>query len=68
MSGSKKLTDEEKNEMLEDGKDYMRGMIFQRARMNTQEGDLDDCIDFLSQNMGLIESRPTKRAADNLKL
>ena len=46
MGGSTKLTDEEKNEMFEDGKDNMRGMIFQKARMRTQEGDLDDYIDF----------------------
>ncbi len=68
MSGSKKLTDEEKNEMLEDGKDNMRGMIFRKARMRTQEGNLDDYIDFLSQNMGLVELLPTKRATDNFKL
>ncbi len=68
MSGSKKLTDEEKNEMIEDGKDNMRGMIFQKARMRTQEGNLDDDIDFLSQNMGLVELHPTKRATDNFKL
>ena len=68
MSGSKKLTDEEKNEMLEDGKDNTRGMIFQKARMRTQEGNLDDYIDFLSQNMGLIELLPTKKITDNFKL
>jgi hypothetical protein len=68
MSGLKKLTDEEKNEMFEDGKDIMRGMIFQKARMKTQEGDLDDYIDFLSQNMGLIELLPTKRITGNFKL
>ena len=68
MSGSKKLTEEKKNEMLADGKDNMRGMIFQKARMRTQEGNLDDYIDFLSQNMGLIELFPTKRITDNFKL
>ncbi len=68
MSGSKKLTDEEKNEMFEDGKDNIRGMIFQKARMRTQQGDLDDYINFLSQNMGLVELLPTKRATDNFKL
>ncbi len=68
MSGLKKLTDEEKNEMIEDGKDNVRGMIFQKARMRTQKGDLDDYIDFLSQNMGLIEPLPTKWITDNFKL
>jgi hypothetical protein len=68
MSGLKKLTDEEKNEMFEDGKDNIRGMIFQKARMRTQKGDLDDYIDFLSLNMGLIEPLPTKRITDNFKL
>jgi hypothetical protein len=68
MSGLEKLTDEEKNEMLEDGKDNMRGMIFQKARMRTQKGNLDDYIDFLSQNMGLVELLPTKRITDNFKL
>jgi hypothetical protein len=68
MSGSKTLTEEEKNEMFEDGKDNIRGMIFRKARMKTQEGDLDEYITFLSQNMGLIEPLPTKRLTDNFKL
>ena len=68
MSGSTKLSNEEKNEMIEDGKDNIRGMIFQKARMRTRQGDLDDYINFLSQNMGLIELLPTKRATDNFKL
>jgi hypothetical protein len=68
MSGLKKLTDEEKNEMFEDGKDNMRGMIFQKARMKTQEGNLDDYIDFLSQNMELIELLPTKRLTRDFRL
>jgi hypothetical protein len=68
MSGLKKLTDEEKNEMFEDGKDNMRGMIFQKARMKTQEGNLDDYIDFLSQNMEFIELLPTKRLTRNFRL
>jgi hypothetical protein len=49
MSGSTKLTDEEKNEMLADGKDTFRGVIFQKAHRKTQQGDLDDYINFLSQ-------------------
>ena len=68
MSGSKRLTQKEKNEMFEDGKDKLRGIIFQKARMRTQEGNLDDYIDFLSQNMGLIELLPTKRITGNFKL
>ncbi len=68
MGGSTKLSNEEKNEMLADGKDTFRGMIFQKARMRTQQGDLDDYINFLSQNMGFIELLPTKRATDNFKL
>jgi len=68
MSGLKKLADEEKNEMLEDGKNKLRGMIFQKARLRIQEGDLDDYLDFLSQNMGPIVLLPTKRATDNFKL
>jgi hypothetical protein len=68
MSGSKTLTDEEKNEMFEDGKDNMRGKIFQKARIKAQEGDLDDYIDFLSQNMGIIKLHPTKRITDNFRL
>ncbi|UCH22286.1 MAG: hypothetical protein JSU83_03325 [Deltaproteobacteria bacterium] len=68
MSGLKKLADEEKKEMIEDGKDNMRGMIFQKARMKTQEGNLDDYIDFLSQNMELIELLPTKRLTRDFRL
>ena len=54
--------------MFEDGKNNLRAMIFRKARMKTQEGDLDDYIDFLSQNMGLIELLPTKRIKDKFKL
>ena len=68
MSGLEKLTDEEKNEMFEDGQDNMRGRVFQKARIKAQEGDLDDYIDFLSQNMELIELLPTKRITDNFRL
>ncbi len=68
MSGSKKLTDEEKNEMLADGKYTFRGVIFQKARTRTQQGDLDDYINFLSQNLGLVELHPTKQITDNFKL
>ena len=51
MNGSIKLSDEEKLEMIEDARNISRSRAFQAARITTQEGSLDDYIDFLSQNI-----------------
>ena len=68
MNGSMKLTDEEKLEMIEDARNISRSRAFQAARITTQEGSLDDYIDFLSQNIEWVRAVPTKRITTNFKL
>lgn len=68
MNGSPILSDEEKQEMIEDGKDVLRGKAFNAAKMLSQKGSLDDYIDFLSENMGLVAWEPSKRKTENFKL
>ena len=68
MNGSMKLTDEEKLEMIEDARNISRSRAFQATRITTQEGSLDDYIDFLSQNMHWVKVVPTKRITTNYKL
>ena len=61
MSGSMKLSEQEKQEMVLDAKNGNRAKAFHSARMLSQKGSLDDYIDFLSENMGTIPLVPTKR-------
>ena len=68
MSGSQILSDEEKQEMLEDAKNKARGLVFRSAMQTAQIGTLDDYIDFLSENMEPISINPVKRKTDNYKL
>ena len=68
MNGSLKLTDEEKLEMIEDARNISRSEVFQAARITTQEGSLDDYIDFLSQNIEWVKAVPTKRITTDFKL
>ena len=68
MTGSMKLTDEEKLEMIEDARNISRSREFQAARITAQKGSLDDYIDFLSQNMHWVKVVPTKRITTNYKL
>jgi hypothetical protein len=54
MSGSGKLTEEERREMLEDARDPGRRAAFSAAMRLSHEGGLDDYINFLSENMNLV--------------
>jgi len=51
MSGSIKLSEEEKQEMVLDAKNGNRAKAFHSARILSQKGSLDDYIDFLSENI-----------------
>jgi len=68
MSGSIKLTEEERQEMIKDAKNAKRGKVFHSARVLSQKGSLDDYIDFLSENMDSIPLIPSKRLTENFKL
>ena len=59
---------EEKLEMIEDARNISRSRAFQSARMTSHRGSLDDYIDFLSQNIELVNVFPTKRITTNFKL
>lgn len=68
MNGSKKLSDEEKQEMLKDAKNFERSRAFNSARILSDQGSLDDYIEFLSENIPFFNVIPTKRITTNFKL
>jgi hypothetical protein len=68
MNGSAVLSEEEKREMLQDAKDLERGKAFLASRMNSQQGSLDDYIDFLSENIECIKFVCSKRLTTSFKL
>lgn len=68
MSGSIKLSEEERQEMIQDAKNVKRGKVFHSARILSQKGSLDDYIDFLSENMDSVPFVPTKRKTEHFIL
>ena len=68
MNGSVTLSDEEKQEMVQDAKDVTRRKAFIAARILSQQGDLDDYISFLSDNMSLVQHIPSIKKTKDFKL
>jgi len=68
MSGSTRLSDQEKREMREDAQNADRREVFRAAQMKSQEGSLDEYINFLSTNLELFEFIPSRRKTANYKL
>ncbi|MFO7708458.1 MAG: hypothetical protein R6V84_09825 [Desulfobacterales bacterium] len=63
------MSEEEKREMLIDARDPERRAVFAAARKISQEGSLDDYIDFLSENMALVpSSTPRKHVTKDFRL
>ena len=68
MNGSITLSEDEKQEMMEDARDKKRGKVFNAARYLSQQGSLDDYIDFLSENIEFVRFVPSKKITKNFKL
>ena len=68
MNGSGVLSEKEKQEMLQDAQDVKRRSPFLAARLKSQQGTIDEYIEFLSQNIGWIEFIPSRRVTTNFKL
>lgn len=68
MNGSPKISKIEIQEMIRDANDPKRRLAFRLSRDLSQKGSFDEYIDFLSENMQLIDFIPTKRITSNFKL
>ncbi|MBW1837892.1 MAG: hypothetical protein JRI99_13330 [Deltaproteobacteria bacterium] len=68
MPGLTILSEEEKQEMIEDGSDKERGKVFNAARSLSQQGSLDDYIDFLSANMDFAQGTSFRKITKNFRL
>ena len=68
MNGSIRLHDDEKQEMMEDAKDKSRRKVFNAARRLSQQGSLDDYIDFLSENIRFFRFVPSRKITQHFKL
>jgi hypothetical protein len=68
MNRSEVLSEEEKRELLQDARDPERGRAFLATQINSQQGSIDDYIDFLSQHIELIEFVSSKRVTKGFKL
>ncbi len=68
MSGSVKLSETEKAEMIEDGKSEKRLRAFRAARLACEGGGLDEYVRFLSETLPLFSLRPRVKIAKKNRL
>ncbi len=68
MSGSEKVTDDQKLEMLEDATSVKRRETFRRALETSGQKDLDAYVKFLSEMFELIPRKRKRRRTDGFKL
>lgn len=68
MNGLEVLSEEEKRQMLQDAQDVKRRSSFLAARLKSQQGTIDEYIEFLSENIGSIEFIPSRRVTTDFKL
>ncbi len=68
MNGFKKLRSDVRQEMLEDARDFKRGLAFRAARRKSEQCDLDEYIRFLSESMEYVAPDPTKRLTRDFRL
>ena len=68
MSGSPRLKDEERQEMLLDAQDRPRGEAFLALKDRCHTGTIDEYIEILSDNMGSFHLFPSKKISDHFKL
>ncbi len=63
-----KISTTEKNEMRRDAEDFKRREVYRMAHDLSQRGNLDDYIDFLSENMPFFKTNASMRITSNYKL
>ena len=68
MSGLPRLSDEEKQEMLQDAQDPLRGRVFLALKDRSRSGTLDEYIDFLSENIGSFYFPPSPKISNHYKI
>ena len=68
MSGLPRLKDEERQELLQDSKDARRGEVWRAIKVRCHIGDMEEYIEFLSENIGSFNISPSKMVSDHFKL
>ena len=68
MSGWPRLSEEERQEMLQDAQNSIRGKVFWALKNRSQTGTLDQFMDFLSENIGSFSFPPSPKITNKFKL
>lgn len=68
MTGLERLSNEERQEMIQDAQDPLRGKTFLALKIRAHSGTLDEYIDFLSENMGSFSFPHSPKISKHFKL